>query len=134
MPVPKADIPKVLARVKSLTDGTKKISKSDENRDGCVYLLDSPDEISRKMKRAKTDVALDFLLQREPFFQDAELLFQAIDQEGVVGYVTATTLTDIFYISRRHPRSAEWVDSLNFPGLRPFCWRLAEMTLLIPPS
>ncbi|NES98343.1 MAG: tryptophan--tRNA ligase [Desertifilum sp. SIO1I2] len=55
MPVPKADIPKALARVKSLTDGTKKMSKSDENRDGCVYLLDSPDEISRKVKRAKTD-------------------------------------------------------------------------------
>jgi tryptophanyl-tRNA synthetase len=55
MPVPKADIPKVLARVKSLADGTKKMSKSDENRDGCVYLLDSPDEINHKVKRAKTD-------------------------------------------------------------------------------
>jgi tryptophanyl-tRNA synthetase len=55
MPVPKADIPKVLARVKSLADGKKKMSKSDENRDGCVYLLDSPDEINRKVKRAKTD-------------------------------------------------------------------------------
>jgi predicted nucleic acid-binding protein len=54
-----------------------------------------------------TNVALDFLLQREPFLQDAELLFQAIDQEEVVGYVTATTLTDIFYISRRHTRSIE---------------------------
>lgn len=54
-----------------------------------------------------TNVALDFLLQREPFLQDAELLFQAIDQEGVVGYVTATTLTDIFYISRRHTRNIE---------------------------
>jgi tryptophanyl-tRNA synthetase len=55
MPVPKGDIPKVLARVKSLSDGTKKMSKSDENRDGCIYLLDSPDEINRKVKRAKTD-------------------------------------------------------------------------------
>jgi len=55
MPVPKADVPKVLARVKSLTDGTKKMSKSDENPDSCIYLLDSPDEISRKIKRAKTD-------------------------------------------------------------------------------
>lgn len=55
MPVPKAELPKVLARVMSLTDGTKKMSKSDENRDSCIYLLDSPDEISRKIKRAKTD-------------------------------------------------------------------------------
>lgn len=54
-----------------------------------------------------TNIVLDFLLQREPFFQDAELLFQKIDSGRVVGYVTATTLTDIFYISRRHTRSIE---------------------------
>jgi len=52
-----------------------------------------------------TNIVLDFLLQREPFFQDAERLFQAIDTGQVVGYVTATTLTDIFYISRKHTRS-----------------------------
>jgi tryptophanyl-tRNA synthetase len=55
MPVPKADIPKVLARVMSLKDGTKKMSKSDQDSDSCIYLLDSPDEINRKVKRAKTD-------------------------------------------------------------------------------
>jgi predicted nucleic acid-binding protein len=54
-----------------------------------------------------TNIVLDFLLQREPFFQDEELLFQAINAGEVVGYVTATTLTDIFYISRRHTRSTE---------------------------
>ncbi len=54
-----------------------------------------------------TNIVLDFLLQREPFFQDAERLFQAIDTGEVVGYVTATTLTDIFYISRKHTRSVE---------------------------
>ena len=54
-----------------------------------------------------TNIVLDFLLQREPFFQDADLLFQAINAGQVVGYVTATTLTDIFYISRKHTRSIE---------------------------
>ncbi len=54
-----------------------------------------------------TNIVLDFLLQREPFFQDAELLFQAIDVGQLIGYVTATTLTDIFYISRKHTRSVE---------------------------
>ena len=54
-----------------------------------------------------TNIVLDFLLQREPFFQDADLLFQAIDAGQVVGYVTATTLTDIFYIARKHTRSVE---------------------------
>lgn len=54
-----------------------------------------------------TNIALDFLLQREQFFQNAELLFDAIDSGQVIGYVTATTLTDIFYIARRHTRRIE---------------------------
>ncbi|NET55263.1 MAG: PIN domain-containing protein [Symploca sp. SIO2E6] len=54
-----------------------------------------------------TNIILDFLLQREPFFQDAELLFQAIDSGKIVGYATASTLTDIFYIARRHTQSIE---------------------------
>jgi predicted nucleic acid-binding protein len=54
-----------------------------------------------------TNIVLDFLLQREPFFQDAELLFQAIDAGQLIGHVTATALTDIFYISRKHTRSIE---------------------------
>jgi predicted nucleic acid-binding protein len=54
-----------------------------------------------------TNIVLDFLLQREPFFSDTELLFQAIDGDRVVGYVTASTLTDIFYITRRHTQSVD---------------------------
>ncbi len=54
-----------------------------------------------------TNVILDFLLQRELFFQDAEHLFQAVGKGQVIGYVTATTLTDIFYIARRHTQSLE---------------------------
>jgi predicted nucleic acid-binding protein len=54
-----------------------------------------------------TNILLDFLLQREPFFQDAELLFDAIDRGLVIGCVTATTLTDIFYIAQKHTRSIE---------------------------
>jgi predicted nucleic acid-binding protein len=54
-----------------------------------------------------TNILLDFLLQREPFFQDAELLFQTIEAGQVIGRITATTLTDIFYVARRHTRSIE---------------------------
>lgn len=54
-----------------------------------------------------TNIILDFLLQREPFSHDAELLFQEIEAARVIGYVTATTLTDIFYIARKHTRSIE---------------------------
>lgn len=54
-----------------------------------------------------TNIVLDFLLQREPFFQDTEQLFEAIVSGKVVGHVTATTLTDIFYIARRHTHSID---------------------------
>ncbi|MDJ0648765.1 MAG: tryptophan--tRNA ligase [Xenococcaceae cyanobacterium MO_188.B19] len=43
------------ARVMSLTDGTKKMSKSDPSELSRISLLDSPDEIKRKIKKCKTD-------------------------------------------------------------------------------
>ncbi|MBD2691052.1 PIN domain-containing protein [Anabaena catenula] len=54
-----------------------------------------------------TNIILDYLLEREPFLPDAEMLFQAIDSGQLIGYVTATTLTDIFYIARRQTQSIE---------------------------
>jgi predicted nucleic acid-binding protein len=46
-----------------------------------------------------TNIVLDFLLQREPFFQETELLFQSFDAGQLISYVTATTLTDIFGVA-----------------------------------
>ncbi|MDZ8227586.1 PIN domain-containing protein [Nostoc sp. ChiVER01] len=54
-----------------------------------------------------TNIILDFLLEREAFLHDAELLFQAIASRQILGYATATTLTDIFYIARRHTQNIE---------------------------
>jgi predicted nucleic acid-binding protein len=54
-----------------------------------------------------TNIVLDYLLDREPFSQDSEALFGEIDSGRVIGYVTATTLTDIFYIARKHTQSIE---------------------------
>lgn len=53
--VPDAYIPKAGARVKSLQDPTKKMSKSDDNANAWVAILDSKDDIIRKFKRAVTD-------------------------------------------------------------------------------
>lgn len=64
-----------------------------------------------------TNIILDFLSPREPFFQDASLLFQAIDTEEITGYVAATTLTDIFYISRKHTKSTEKARQVIFDVL-----------------
>jgi len=53
--VPEVYIPKVAARVMSLQDPTKKMSKSDENPNAYISLLDEPDVIIKKFKRAVTD-------------------------------------------------------------------------------
>ena len=53
--IPEPYIPKNGARVMSLQDPTKKMSKSDENFNSFVTLLDSNDDIMRKFKRAVTD-------------------------------------------------------------------------------
>ena len=53
--VPEAYIPKVGARVMSLQEPTAKMSKSDENQDNFVAILDPPDVIMKKFKRAMTD-------------------------------------------------------------------------------
>ena len=53
--VPEPYIPKTGARVMSLQDPTKKMSKSDDNLNSWVAILDSKDDIIRKFKRAVTD-------------------------------------------------------------------------------
>lgn len=53
--VPEPLIMKTGARIMSLQDPTKKMSKSDENVNSWVAVLDKPDDIMRKFKRAVTD-------------------------------------------------------------------------------
>ncbi|WP_417108322.1 tryptophan--tRNA ligase [Hominenteromicrobium sp.] len=53
--VPDGLIPKTGARIMSLQDPTKKMSKSDENTAGFITMLDTPAEIMKKFKRAVTD-------------------------------------------------------------------------------
>nr|WP_288690495.1 tryptophan--tRNA ligase [uncultured Anaerotignum sp.] len=53
--VPDAYIGKVGARVMALQEPTKKMSKSDENQNNIITLMDDPKVIMNKMKRAMTD-------------------------------------------------------------------------------
>ena len=54
-PLPEPLIPKNVSRVMSLRDGTKKMSKSEESDYSRINLKDSADEISKKIKKAKSD-------------------------------------------------------------------------------
>ncbi len=55
--VPKPFIPKAGARIMSLQEPEKKMSKSDSNANNYIALLDPPDVLRRKIKRAVTDSA-----------------------------------------------------------------------------
>ncbi|TNH06906.1 tryptophan--tRNA ligase [Testudinibacter sp. TR-2022] len=53
--VPEVFIPKAGARVMSLLEPTKKMSKSDDNRNNVIGLLEDPKAVAKKIKRAVTD-------------------------------------------------------------------------------
>lgn len=57
--VPEPFIPPVGANIASLQDPSKKMSKSDENVYGAIFLLDDADTITKKIKKAVTDSGTD---------------------------------------------------------------------------
>ncbi|MBO5387586.1 MAG: tryptophan--tRNA ligase [Lachnospiraceae bacterium] len=53
--IPEAYVGKAGAKIMSLQEPTKKMSKSDENPNASIFLLDDKDTIMRKFKKAVTD-------------------------------------------------------------------------------
>lgn len=52
-----------------------------------------------------TNVIIDFLQRRQPFAQDAKKLFDALANQLIEGYITASSVTDIYFLSRRFSHS-----------------------------
>lgn len=62
-----------------------------------------------------TNILLDIALKREPFFSDSANVFRIIDNKFIFGFITATTVTDLYYIARKergHLSSLEFIDNL----------------------
>jgi len=62
-----------------------------------------------------TNIILDIALRREPHFLDSSGVFMKIDSSVVYGFVTATTITDIYYISKKekgHQVSIDFITNL----------------------
>lgn len=53
--LPEPYIPQIGARIMSLTSPKNKMSKSDVDPSGCIYMLERPEDILRKFKKAVTD-------------------------------------------------------------------------------
>lgn len=86
--IPEGYYPKAGARIMSLAEPTKKMSKSDENANATIYLVDDRDTIIRKFKKAVTD-------------SDAEVRFDRENKPGVsnlmeiYGVVTDKTMDEV---------------------------------------
>ncbi|MBE5929047.1 MAG: tryptophan--tRNA ligase [Lachnospiraceae bacterium] len=78
--IPEPYTGKIGARVMSLQDPTKKMSKSDENTNASVYLMDDADTIRRKFKRAVTD-------------SDAEVRYDVVNKPGVSNLIDIYSAT-----------------------------------------
>ncbi len=64
--LPEPFIPRSGARIMSLTSPEHKMSKSDTDPNGCVYLLDKPEDIMRKFKKAVTDSDTERCVHYDP--------------------------------------------------------------------
>lgn len=86
--IPEGFFPKAGARIMSLADPEKKMSKSDENANATIYLVDDRDTIIRKFKKAVTD-------------SDAEVRYDRENKPGVsnlmeiYGVVTEKTMDQV---------------------------------------
>ena len=78
--VPEAYIPKAGARVMGLGNPTSKMSKSDPN--GCVFLMEKPEDIARKFKRAisysDTETCVRFDPENKPGVSNLMNIYSAV--------------------------------------------------------
>ena len=82
--VPDAYIPKTGARLMSLQDPSKKMSKSDENLNSWVAILDNRDDIIRKFKRAVTDSeAVVKFSEEKPGISNLITIYSAVTGKSV---------------------------------------------------
>ncbi len=73
--VPEGYISQDTMKIMSLAEPTSKMSKSDENQNAVVYILDSKDDVMRKFKRAVTD-------------SEAEVRYDPENKPGVSNLIT----------------------------------------------
>ena len=52
-----------------------------------------------------TCIIIDALQKREPFFDDAQKIFFAVANKDVIGYISAKSVTDIYYLTHRATHS-----------------------------
>ncbi|MEZ5421985.1 MAG: tryptophan--tRNA ligase [Pyrinomonadaceae bacterium] len=81
--VPEPYIPKAGASIKSLQDPAKKMSKSDENEAGSIFLLDDADTIAKKIKRSVTDSGTEITFdETRPAINNLLTIYQLVTEKS----------------------------------------------------
>ena len=56
-----------------------------------------------------TNVILDTLFHRAPFYDDSRALYTLVEQGRITGYVSSSAMTDIFYLARKELKDTDVV-------------------------
>ena len=83
--VPKAIIMENGSKIMSLNDGLKKMSKSDPNEGSRINLLDSPETILKKIKRAKSDstIGIEFNNPNRPEARNLPMIYSILSGQNI---------------------------------------------------
>ncbi|MFQ5577496.1 MAG: tryptophan--tRNA ligase [Anaerolineae bacterium] len=120
--MPQAAIPKVGARIMGLDDPTKKMSKSETAPNHAIGLLDPPDDIRRKIKRATTDSLRDIRFDEDrPGVNNLLTIYRAF---------TGQPAADIeaHFAGKGYGALKKEVADVVIEGLAPIQKRYAELT------
>jgi len=60
-----------------------------------------------------TNVILDILLNRKPWHEDASLLYVLAQRNMITGYVSASSITDVFYVTQKEQGKATAKEALK---------------------
>ena len=81
--IPKPMIAKTGARIMGLDDATKKMSKSEDALGHAIYLLDSPDEIKKKIQKSKTDSSSEIVFdENRPEIYNLLSIYQVFTEKN----------------------------------------------------
>jgi len=122
--IPEPFIPPVGAKIQSLAEPAKKMSKSDENLNGSIFLLDDADTITKKIKRAVTDSGTDIKFdESRPAINNLLTIYQLLtgktaeeceadfDGKGYGHFKTALAETVVEFLKPFQERVKEFDDS-----------------------
>ena len=125
-PLPEPLIPKKISRIMSLRDGTKKMSKSEESSYSRINLKDTADEISKKIKKAKSDSEPipDNIksLEKKPEALNLLTIYSELTQNNLEKVNTDSFLSNISYknINQSNMNEANSKSMFLSFGINPF--------------